>query len=100
MNKASVLNLSSFLVPALFVVMLTAVKAPLGFSMDVSVPYAVISVDAARLNPVEVQAAWPRPAEASGKTPALKPRKLTNAEKLILKLQRQRAIQQAFARSA
>lgn len=100
MNKASVLNLSSLLLPALFVVMLTAVKTPLGFSMDVSVPYAVISVDSARLNPVEIQAAWPELLEIAGKAPVLKPRKLTNTEKLILKLQRERAIQQAFARSA
>ena len=100
MNKASVLNLSSLLVPALFVVMLTAVKAPLGFSMDVSVPYAVISVDAARLNPVEVQPAWPRPLETGEKAQVLKPRNLTSTEKLILKIQRERAIHHAIARSA
>lgn len=100
MNKASALNLSSLLLPALFVVMLTAVKTPLGFSIDVSVPHAVISVDSARLNPVEIQAAWPRPGETGEKAPVLKPRKLTDAEKLILKLERERAIQQAFARSA
>lgn len=100
MNKASASNLSSLLLPALFVLMLAAVKVPQGFSMEISVPYAVISVDAARLNPVEVQAAWLKPSEAAKKTPVLKPGKLTNAEKLLLKLQRERAIQEAFARSA
>lgn len=98
MNKAALLSFSSFCLAVFFVCMLLVVKIPQGFSMEVSVPYAVISVDSARPYPIEITVS--RLLAAEGRVMAPQPRVLTPAEELLQKIQQEYALQRALARSA